>query len=197
MKTVSPVFEANLQTYLDQLKKIPLDAVIERLGGRNATLPFLGNPHAISPGGIVDAKGRRARYEVCIVLFRHLIMCPPEIPQEREWVSFKDLKGAGPLTVYFRDNAEAPLIQAFGDDPKALKAAAKALGGSPPDLDLQYDVALVVQALPKIPLLLLFNGADGEFPAECSILFERRVESFIDPACIAILGHCLAQGLMV
>lgn len=28
-------------------------------------------------------------------------------------------------------------------------------------------------ALPKIPLLLLFNGADKEFPARCAMLFER------------------------
>ncbi|MCG8532154.1 MAG: DUF3786 domain-containing protein [Desulfovibrionales bacterium] len=196
MVSPSPVFETHYQAYVDQLKDLQLDTLVERLGGSHATLPFLGQPHGISSQGIVGPKGTRPSYEVCIVLFRHLLMCPPEFPRQGEWVSFKDLREAGPLTVYFRDNVLVPLARKFGGQPLALDEAAKALGGTLPDVALQYDVARVIPVLPRIPLLLLFNGADAEFPAECSLLFKGDVEAFLDAESIAILGHCLAQKLM-
>jgi dienelactone hydrolase len=50
-------------------------------------------------------------------------------------------------------------------------------------------------ALPKIPILLLFNDADDEFPAQCLLLFERRAEKYLDMECLAILGWLLAGYL--
>ena len=49
--------------------------------------------------------------------------------------------------------------------------------------------------LPKVPVLLLFNDADDEFPADCKVLFERRAEHYLDMECLAILGNILADYL--
>jgi hypothetical protein len=49
--------------------------------------------------------------------------------------------------------------------------------------------------LPKIPVLLLFDDADEEFPAQCKVLFERRAEHYLDPECLAILGMLLSDFL--
>ena len=43
-------------------------------------------------------------------------------------------------------------------------------------------------ALPKIPMLLLFNDKDDEFPAQCSVLFENRAQKFLDMECLAMVG---------
>jgi len=51
-------------------------------------------------------------------------------------------------------------------------------------------------ALPKIPILLLFNGADEEFPARCAMLFERRAEKYLDMECLAIAGWALSAYLL-
>jgi hypothetical protein len=61
--------------------------------------------------------------------------------------------------------------------------------------DLNYDITLVFQPLPRIPLRLLFNDKDDEFPAQCVILFERRAEDFLDTECLAIIGHFLADTI--
>jgi hypothetical protein len=50
-------------------------------------------------------------------------------------------------------------------------------------------------ALPKIPVLLLFNDADEEFPAQCAVLFERRAENFLDMECLAMVGMLLFEYL--
>jgi hypothetical protein len=49
--------------------------------------------------------------------------------------------------------------------------------------------------LPRVPLLLLFNDADDEFPAACSVLFERRAAGYLDMECLAMLGMQLARRL--
>ncbi len=50
-------------------------------------------------------------------------------------------------------------------------------------------------ALPKIPVLLLFNDGDDEFPAQCSVLFERRAENYLDMECLAMAGMLLSEYL--
>ena len=44
-----------------------------------------------------------------------------------------------------------------------------------------------------MPLLLLFNDADEDFPPACSVLFERRAEHYLDKECLAMLGMMLAD----
>ena len=50
--------------------------------------------------------------------------------------------------------------------------------------------------LPRIPLLLLFNDADEDFPAHCSVLFEKRADTFLDAECLAIAGRLLFNKLI-
>lgn len=74
-------------------------------------------------------------------------------------------------------------------------AAGKQLGGYPPQMPVTYDVALQFDALPKVPVLLLVNDRDAEFPARCSVLFERHAESYLDAECLAITGRYLFSCL--
>ena len=50
-------------------------------------------------------------------------------------------------------------------------------------------------ALPKVPLLLLFNDNDAEFPAQCLLLFEKRTEKYLDMECVAMVGMLLYEYL--
>ena len=52
-----------------------------------------------------------------------------------------------------------------------------------------------IDALPRIPLLLLFNDRDEEFPAQCSVLFEKRTEAYLDMECVAMVGMLLCEYL--
>lgn len=69
------------------------------------------------------------------------------------------------------------------------------LGGYQPLIKLSYELSVQFNPLPKVPLLLLYNDADDEFPANCSILFERRAEKYLDAECLAILGMLLSVYL--
>jgi hypothetical protein len=42
---------------------------------------------------------------------------------------------------------------------------------------------------------LLFNDADEEFPARCTVLFEKRAEHYLDMECLAMVGMRLFEYL--
>jgi hypothetical protein len=50
-------------------------------------------------------------------------------------------------------------------------------------------------ALSNVSLLLLFNDKDDEFPAQCAVLFEKRVEKLLDMECLAMVGMLFSDYL--
>ena len=76
-----------------------------------------------------------------------------------------------------------------------LKAAAYSLDGKDPVFDYPYDLAVVFSALPRVLILFLFNDADEQFPAQNSILYERRAASFLDAECRAMIDWYLFEHL--
>jgi len=52
-------------------------------------------------------------------------------------------------------------------------------------------------ALPRIPILFLFNDADERFPARASILYQRRAAHFLDAECRVMVDWYLLEHLKV
>jgi hypothetical protein len=89
------------------------------------------------------------------------------------------------------NHTERPIVQNYSNRLKDLAAACEKLGGRDPGLDLNYQLIMKLYPLPKVPVLLLFDDVDEEFPAQCKVLFERRAEHYLDPECLAIIGTLL------
>jgi hypothetical protein len=76
---------------------------------------------------------------------------------------------------FFRGHHSLPvqdLVDAFGDDPKKLIHVQEDLGGRLCDYG---DVSLEIMLLPDTPVTFIVWGADDEFPASGSILFDETV----------------------
>lgn len=205
MSLVSPVFEQHYKDYLLQLASLDIETIGTALGGEVlndpqgtvVSLPYFNKDYRVSSQGITDSFGEKAGYDICIVLCRYLIMGREprdnRVPDKAsEWVGFRDLKESGPLTVYFKDNVEQVILNALTGRLAEFKAGMGQLKCREPDLDVQYDLAVVVDGLPRIPMLILFNDAEEGFPASCSVLFDRQVETYLDAECIAMVGYRLA-----
>ena len=195
----SSVFEETYHKYLKQTAKLNFEKIADRLGaeraGEDLIIPFFGKPHRISAEGISGPSGSRPNFSSCVVLFKYLLLCPDHDPIEKDWVSFKDFKDSAPFAGAFVNYTEAPLARYFSGHLKDLKAACRAIQGRRPDAAFSYDLCMQFHALPKIPVLLLFNDADEEFPAQCAVLFERRAESYLDMECLAMVGMLLFEYL--
>ena len=195
----SSVFEETYKNYLAQIAELDFARIAKRLGaemsGDELIIPFLGNPHRVSTQGLSGPSGNRPGFSVSVVLFKYLLLCPDDDPTEDDWVSFKDFKDAAPFAGSFVNYTEAPLAKYFSGRLKYLEAACRGSHGHPPASTFSYDLSMQFNALPKIPVLMLFNDTDEEFAARCAVLFERRAEKYLDMECLAMVGNLLFERL--
>ncbi len=194
------IFEKIYQDYLADVAELDLPERAGRLGiqteGDTAVIPLLGTSYRVSPAGVTDPECRRPLHAVSVVLCKYLLLCPETVPQESDWVAYRDFMDATPFVGGFSTNTEQAIAKNFTNAPDALVEAFTSLGGTPAVEDVSYDVSMRVDALPRVPLLMLYNDADEEFSAQCSVLFERRAEKYLDMECLAIVGWLLSDFLM-
>lgn len=193
------VFEEIYKDYLTQIQGLDLKRVASRLGvevdGDSVIVPFLGARYRISSREILDPAGKRPPHSVCVILAKYLLMCPDEEPSETQWVTYREFKDAAPFVAGFHGHAERPIGEGFAGKMEELVDTAKKLGGERIETEVRADLSIRFQALPKVPILLLFNDQDEDFPAQCSILFERRAQRYLDMECLAMMGWLLASLL--
>ena len=196
----SSIFEKIYKDYLGQIAKLDFLSIEKELGvqvdGNEVVIPIFGKPHRVSKRGIADPSGKQPSFDICVILCKYLLLCPVCHPKNKDWLSYRDLKDSGPLTSYFANDVERAIAVYYTERVGDLKEASRKLGGyPPPDMELSYDLYVRFDFLPRIPILMLYNDADDEFSAKCSVLFERRAENYLDAECIAIAGRLLFTSL--
>lgn len=193
------IYEKTYRNYLSQIGDIDFNSLGEKLQikteGSEAQVPLFGKTYNVSPSGILDPHGKQPPFDICVILCKYLLLCPDIKPRDNDWVSFRGLKDSGPLINYFSNDVEKAISSYFSGKLELLKEAARGLGGYVPDIESSYDLCMEFSAFPMIPVIMLFNDTDDEFPSTCSILFERRAEKYLDAECIAIAGRLLFQFL--
>jgi hypothetical protein len=197
----SPVFDSIYRDYLDQVSRIDFHRLTDRLALQlvddELIVPLFGQSYTVSAKGIIDPDGQRPSHSVSVVLCKYLLMAPENEPTEADWVTYKDFRDAGPFAGGFRSNAEQNISRSFSGRLAELGKACLQLDAHPCHENFPGQLAMRFRALPRIPIVLLFNDQDEEFPAQCSLLFERRAAKYLDMECLAISGWILAEWLKV
>ena len=202
MANTNPVFEEHYDRYLHRLNHVDLSLCATVLGitvdeeRKTAQIPFFRTLYRVSRFGVMDDRGKRPDYGTCVVLLKYLLMCPKRVPPDRDWVSPRDFSDAGQaqnagLSAY----TSQAISKRYSGGLVGLKAAVGALGGMAPEVEYPYDISAVFAALPKLPLLFLFNDADEAFPAQATILFQRRAEHILDAECRIMVEWFLLEQL--
>lgn len=195
------VFDKHHADYCAQVATVDLDSIGERLGlvkaPDNWTIPFFNQPFPVSPDGIVDVSGNRPDYLVFVILAKYILLCPERQHADADWVSFREFKRASHFTNvnFFASDTERAIAKQFSGNLTALKTAGQAMGGVDPRAGMSYDLCLQFDALPRVAMLLLFNDGDADFPAKCTVLFQKQAEYYLDPESLAMTGAVLARHL--
>jgi len=195
------IFETHYEDYCRQIAELDFSSIKDTLGiefrGQEAIIPFLGEDYIVSNKGIADEFGNRPNYMVCVILSKYLLLCPDAPIVNKEWTALKDFRKLSQFTNLnvFTSDTERPIVKRFSGQLDALSDASQKLGGKPCDMSLSYDFAMEFKALPQIEILLLFNDRDDEFPATCSVLFQRQAEYYLDPESIIMTGMAFTQRL--
>ena len=186
------VYEQTYNDYLNRIAGLDFNFIADTLGvkvdGDDVIIPFFGKPYRVSAKGITDSSGQKPHLAICVILCKYLLMCPMIEPLGGNWMAFKDFKDAAPLVHAFSNTVTRPIAETFSGRVSELEAVGQKMGGYTPNEEFPYDLCLQFDALSKVPLLLLFNDQDEEFPAQCGVLFEKRTEKFLDMECLAMVG---------
>ena len=195
------VFEETYHDYLFRLQQVNIMDRAEKLGatirGDELALQFFNNEFLVSAEGIRSRKQEKVPFAVKVVLSRYILMCPQNVEQcDAHLVSYREFKDAAPLISYFTTNTSKTIeIAHSGDLDNLYKKCCKA--GGIEQNHPGYDLSMLFNALPRIPLYLNFNDADDEFPAKCVILYKSDAEKYLDMECLAITGTYLVGQLLV
>ncbi len=199
-KTDLSVFEKTYHHYLNQIFSKVVKLSTDRLGisihDNEISVDLLNCRYTISRDDIRDKNGKRPPFDICVILSRYLLTERDNYPQDKNWCSFRDLKDSNPLIHYFKTNVDNAFIKEFTGNIERLKKSCLLLGGITSNEDLNQDISLLFNVLPRVPVLLLFNDKDEEFPAACSVLFERRAENYLDAECLAMVGRFLFESVL-
>ncbi len=202
MEEKNPIFKKNYRDYLQQLEDVDFSVCASVLDinvdkeKKTAEIPFFSNLYQVSPLGVADEWGKRPDYGICVILLKFLLMCPQQIPEQKDWVTYRDFKDSGQTqNLGLSDYASRMISKRYSGRLNQLKTAIELLYGKPPEKKYPYDISTVLPALPRMPILFLFNGADNQFPAQASILYERRAEHILDAECRVMIDWYLLERL--
>lgn len=199
MQSEAPVFKKILNDYLAGVAALDLSGKPEILGvevEKSAIrVLFFNKRYTITKDAITDDKGKSPSHAVSVILCKYLLLCPDSPAAGPELVTYKDFRDAAPYVQGFANTAEKPIARVFGGKQEALEARCGEIGGKPTDLGISCDLSVVFPALPEVPVYMLFNDADEEFPSDCSLLFEKRAAHYLDMECLAMIGMVLAESL--
>jgi hypothetical protein len=193
----APVFDKILDDYLVAVDRLDNKRRISRLLGirledNQLTVPYFHRRFAVGSKEIKAEKGDPPSHASSVILLKYILLCPEHPDDDKNLVTYKDFKDASPYVEGFRNTAEHPIARHFEGRLGDLHQACLKLGGTLFQTDVSCDIAFRFQALPRVPLFLLFNDADEDFGSQCTLLFQKNAASYLDMECIAIVGGTLA-----
>jgi hypothetical protein len=110
MQVEETIFEINYRNYLKQTRGMDLESLAEKLGatlaGNALKIQFIHDDYLVSAEKPTDMAGNKASYDICVILCKYILLCPKEMPQNKNWVSVKDFKDTALLVNYFSHDAE-------------------------------------------------------------------------------------------
>jgi hypothetical protein len=156
--------------------------------------PFFAEAYTVKfpTGEVLRADGSQAGDREALIILHYLIR-GDGTPVRMEWVAYRDLPGARYHEPAFVAEVERPLSLGLAGRLEALLAWA---GDHARILELAGDLAFAWEVLPRVPLLVIFNERDEEFPASARVLFDISAANYLPTEDLSILAEIAAVRLL-
>ncbi|HEY6000774.1 MAG TPA: DUF3786 domain-containing protein [bacterium] len=128
------------------------------------------------------------------ILLLHYARTRGDAPPAGRWVAFADLRSGLVKATSFARECEEPLRELFDRDTAAAERALERIGGAR-EAGAPAPVAWRVEALPRVPVLVLYWPPEEEFPSKCKVLFDASADRFLDVESLTFLVEGLAKNL--
>jgi hypothetical protein len=195
-RELAPVFSEIKDDYLQQIlakwDEFDLEALGLERNEDSIEVPFFNRKYVVSTGGIKGEDSHLLEHMTYVTISQYLLGPAQPARGPVEWFAYKQFPNGAPYGGGFHNVVERRIAQVFSGRLDALRERCAQLGGFPSEQDYSYDLVQCFQALPKVPVLMLFNDAEEMFPAQCSVLFQSDCEGYLDMESVVMVG----TGLM-
>lgn len=163
-------------------------------GPDRIALRCLGQDYVVAypQGEVTSATGEAVDEHLAILLLLYLTQAGGRIVEGR-WIAFEQISGGAGYVASFRGRVVAPLLRTFGQRPQALREAAVGLDGAALDMG---DAAVVLQALPRVPIAFVLWCGDDEFTPSASVVFDASIEGYLDAEAVTVLAELATRRMI-
>ncbi|MDR0293189.1 MAG: DUF3786 domain-containing protein [Oscillospiraceae bacterium] len=170
----------------EKLKTFDIEKACEAMGAvmqnGEILIPWFGENRPVNSGSETEQ-----------VLWLHYLISGVHTPLTGKWIAFRELPSAMFYEPKFMQRAEGPLIKRFGENPAQMEQIGLGLGGK----TAQYgDAAVILNLLPRVPVLYIIWGKDSELSPECRVLFDSSASRFLPTEDLAVLASLGAYKLI-
>lgn len=161
---------------------------------RRFEVPFFGEAYLVSypQGSVLRPDGNPAGAREALIILHYLVHAGGERPRG-EWIAYRDLPGARYHEPAFVAEVEQPLSKGLAGRLEALRDWVRKKARP---VDVPGDVAAVWDVLPRLPLLLIFNERDEEFPASARVLFDVTAPDYLPTEDLSVLAEIAVMRLL-
>ncbi len=142
-------------------------------------LKFLGFRLNLLNGDVYDEYLLRDRSDIAptIYFILHRYSVSQEEKETGHLITFKQIYGGDLYYKTYENNVLKLLEREFSDDIDVLIETAKILGGTEVRVE-DYDIAIKIYILPLIPVYLVIDLGDEEFPPLINLFYDSSIRSF-------------------
>ncbi len=126
------------------------------------------------------------------ILIVHYLSQAKGTPLSNKIISYKELPEGTNYFPTFYKRAIKPIVDHFGKEPEGLVDVAAKLGGYKVDYG---DVAVTINAFPRVPITFVLWKGGEEFPPEGNILFDSTIPDYLPIEDINVLCEATAWRL--
>jgi len=127
------------------------------------------------------------------ILILHYLAQAKGTPLSRKIISYKELPEGSNYFPTFSQRAIKPILVHFGNQPERLLDVAVGLSGYQVDYG---DVAVTINAFPRVPITFVLWKGDEEFPPGGNILFDSTITDYLSTEDINVLCEAIAWRLV-
>ena len=157
-------------------------------------VPFMGEEYTVSyPGGTVTRTDGSPADGAAELIILHYLVGAHGTPVREQWVSYRDLPGARYHEPAFVAEVERPLSLGLAGRLGTLRGW-RERNARP--VELPGDEAFAWDVLPRVPLLIIFNEEDEEFPASARVLFDASASCYLPTEDLSVLAEVAVERLL-
>ncbi len=127
------------------------------------------------------------------ILILHYLSQAKGTPLTNKIISYKELPEGSHYFPTFSKRAIKPNLDQFGEEPERLVDVAAKFGGHKVDYG---DVAVTINAFPRVPITFVLWKGDEDLPPEGNILFDSTIPDYLSTEDINVLCEAVAWRLV-